>query len=270
MMLMPWGPSAVPTGGAGVAAPAWIWIFTTAATRRFAIVPSLLSELELGDVAELELYRRLATEDVHEHLELRAVNVDLADHTVEVGEGAGDDPHLLAHLVLEARADLLLRRRALFLHAGAEDVLHLAARERGRLRAASNESCDAGRVAHDVPRVVVEVHAHQQVTGEDLLLDDDLAPVLELDDVLHRDDDLEDAVLDRHRTDAARQVRLHLVLVSGIRVHDIPTARTVVGARLGPPQHRQWLPRRLRPRGAPRPPDRTRPPRRRPLRSALR
>ena len=32
MMLMPCGPSAVPTGGAGVAAPAWIWIFTIAAT----------------------------------------------------------------------------------------------------------------------------------------------------------------------------------------------------------------------------------------------
>src|SRR3954451_2882784 len=37
MMLMPCGPSAVPTGGAGVAAPAWIWIFTTAATRLFAM-----------------------------------------------------------------------------------------------------------------------------------------------------------------------------------------------------------------------------------------
>src|SRR5881396_8342 len=37
MMLMPCGPSAVPTGGAGVAAPAWIWIFTIAATRRFAM-----------------------------------------------------------------------------------------------------------------------------------------------------------------------------------------------------------------------------------------
>ena len=41
---MPCGPSAVPTGGAGVAAPAWIWIFTIAATRRFAIfIRSLLA-----------------------------------------------------------------------------------------------------------------------------------------------------------------------------------------------------------------------------------
>ena len=37
MMLTPWGPRAVPTGGAGVAAPAGIWILTIAATRLFAI-----------------------------------------------------------------------------------------------------------------------------------------------------------------------------------------------------------------------------------------
>src|SRR5207245_10672335 len=30
MMLTPWGPSAVPTGGAGVACPAGTWSFTTA------------------------------------------------------------------------------------------------------------------------------------------------------------------------------------------------------------------------------------------------
>src|SRR5262245_39285977 len=112
MMLMPCGPNAVPTGGAGVAAPAWIWIFTTAATRRFAIV----SFLELCDVAEVELDRCLASEDVHEHLELRAVDIDLADHAVEVGERPGDDPHLLTDLVLEPRPHLLLGGRALLLH----------------------------------------------------------------------------------------------------------------------------------------------------------
>ena len=37
MMLTPWGPRAVPTGGAGVAAPAGIWILTMAATRFFAM-----------------------------------------------------------------------------------------------------------------------------------------------------------------------------------------------------------------------------------------
>src|SRR4051794_4637015 len=101
MMLMPCGPSAVPTGGAGVAPPAWIWIFTTAASFFFAIVliaPFTANRLagsrlfvwvwagdarapvflELGDLAELELDRCLPTEDVHQHLELGAVHVDLA------------------------------------------------------------------------------------------------------------------------------------------------------------------------------------------------
>ena len=56
-----------------------------------------------------------------------------------------------------------------------------------------DEAGDAGGVADDVPGVVVEVAAHEQVAGEHLLLDDDLLAVLELDDVLHGDDDLVDA-----------------------------------------------------------------------------
>ena len=107
-------------------------------------------------------------------------------------------------------------------------------RERRRgLGAAADEPGDAGRVAHDVPGVVVEAHAHEQVAGEDLLLHDDLAAVLELDDVFHRDDDLEDAVLDVHRAHAAREVRLHLVLVARVGVHDVPAPGPVVRARLG-------------------------------------
>src|SRR5579864_8130638 len=43
MMLTPWGPSAVPTGGAGVAFPAGICNFTCAVTF-FAIMSSLLVE----------------------------------------------------------------------------------------------------------------------------------------------------------------------------------------------------------------------------------
>src|SRR5205807_10658781 len=64
MMFTPWGPRAVPTGGAGVAAPAGIWIFTTAATRFFAMGGASLL-LALCDLAELELDRTLAPEAVH-------------------------------------------------------------------------------------------------------------------------------------------------------------------------------------------------------------
>ena len=138
--------------------------------------------------------------------------------------------YLLAHLVLE-RPYLLLRRRAFDLLAGAEDVLDFL-RERCVARAAADEAGDTRRVAHHVPRVVVEGHAHEQVAGEHLLLHDDLATALELDDVLHRDDDLVDALLDVHGLHPAGEVLLHLVLVARVRVHDEPVTGAVVGARL--------------------------------------
>src|ERR671912_563767 len=110
MMATPCGPSAVPTGGAGVAWPAGIWILTTARTRFLAMgLPSFLlffvtrpARSELGDLGELELDRGLAAEDVDEHLQLELVLVDLDDLAGEVGERAFLHAHRLAHLVLEA------------------------------------------------------------------------------------------------------------------------------------------------------------------------
>src|SRR5205085_1032836 len=63
-----------------------------------------------------------------------------------------------------------------------------------------------------------------------LLLHGDPLTALELDDVLHGDDALEDAVLHVHGGDPALEVGLHLVLVAGVGVHDVPRAGTVVGA----------------------------------------
>src|SRR3954451_19849754 len=103
MMFTPWGPSAVPTGGAGVACPAGIWIFTTATTAFFAMVAEPLSYLELGDLAEVELHGGLPPEDVDQHLQLQLVLVDVVDRAGEVGERAFLHPDRLADLVLEAR-----------------------------------------------------------------------------------------------------------------------------------------------------------------------
>src|SRR6185295_12769981 len=74
MMPTPCGPSAVPTGGAGVAFPAGIWILTIALTFFFAMtdVPCLVLGcdsidwlwLQLGDLAEIHLHQGLTTEDV--------------------------------------------------------------------------------------------------------------------------------------------------------------------------------------------------------------
>src|SRR3954467_10052511 len=81
MMATPCGPRAVPTGGAGVAWPAAIWILTTAATFFFAMSVLSLSprRLELGDLAEFELHGGLPPEDVDQHLDLELVLVDLDD-----------------------------------------------------------------------------------------------------------------------------------------------------------------------------------------------
>src|SRR5438105_8714260 len=207
---------------------------TTAASFFLAMLTP--GELELGDLAELELDGRLPPEDVDEHLEFRLVDVDLADGAVEVGERAGDDADLLADVELEPGPGLLaLAGRALLL-LDAEDGLDLLAGERRGLGAAADEPGDPGRVAHDPPRVVVEVEADEEVAREDLLRDDRLPAGLELDDVLHGDDDLEDPLLHVHGADPAGQVRLHLVLVAGVGVDDEPFPRPVVRARFPGPR----------------------------------
>src|SRR5579859_2324288 len=185
MVCTPWGPSAVPTGGAGVAEPASSWILTTASTFFFGGIvcsPLLRSVcavpvrsrrpcLELGDLAELELDRGLPAEDVDQHLELELVLVDLGDLAGEVGERTFLDPHRLVDLVLEAGPRPLRRgaRHALDLHL--EDVLDIAPRQGGRLGARADEAGHARRVADGAPRVVVEVAANEQVAREDLFLD---------------------------------------------------------------------------------------------------
>src|SRR5579863_93807 len=142
MVCTPCGPSAVPTGGAGVALPAGSWIFTTARTFFLGGMRGASWRLELGDLAELELDRRLAAEDVDEHLELELVLVDLVDLPGEVGEGTLAYPHGLAHFVLEPRARLLGRLGAA-LHRGTQDALDLAAQQGGGLRSRPDEAGDA-------------------------------------------------------------------------------------------------------------------------------
>src|ERR1700709_993954 len=84
MMLTPCWPRAGPTGGAGVARPALICSLMIADSFFLGgISVSFLLDLvvvsDLCDVGEVELHRRLATEDRHEHLELLGVDVDLVD-----------------------------------------------------------------------------------------------------------------------------------------------------------------------------------------------
>src|SRR5260370_16052349 len=109
MMLAPWGPGAVPTGGAGVAWPAGIWSLTPARiffllrdSGAAIVVTSFLFLLELGDLLEREFDGGLPAKDVDENFQLGLIDVDVRDRAGEVGEGAGDHPDALTHLELEA------------------------------------------------------------------------------------------------------------------------------------------------------------------------
>src|ERR1039458_2407343 len=139
MMLTPCGPSAVPTGGAGVAAPAFSCTFTTAAIFFFlgAILygsfscwsgsvrpgsrswgPPSRGTLDLGDLVEGELDRGLPAEDGHEHLELLGVGVDLVHRRGERGERAIHHRNGLADLVFHGGPAHRLGLRGLLLGLG--------------------------------------------------------------------------------------------------------------------------------------------------------
>src|SRR5919204_2432754 len=227
MMFTAWGPSAVPTGGAGVAWPAVSSILMTAATRRRRLGWGgmwwlLLGGSELLDLVEGELDRGLAAEDRHQHLELLLVGVDLGDRAGQLGEGTGGHGHRLADLPFDPRLELLDRL-------GLEDLGDFLLRQRGGLGPGADEAGHARGVAHHVPGVVVEVHADQQVAGEDLAGDDLLLPALDLHHVFHGDHDLEDPLLHVHRGDAALEVGLDLVLVAGVGVDDVPVPEAEAG-----------------------------------------
>src|SRR4029453_19499012 len=180
MMLTACGPRAVPTGGAGVAWPAAGSILMTAATRRRRPegggIGTPCQALELLNLVEGELDRGLAAEDRHQHLELLLVGVDLGDRAGELRERAGDHRHRLADLPLDLRLELLHRL-------GLQGPGDLLVPQRGWLGAGSDEAGYARRVADHVPGVVVQVHADQQIAGEDLAGDDLLLAALDLHDV---------------------------------------------------------------------------------------
>src|ERR1700680_1743340 len=97
MMLTPCWPSAGPTGGAGLACPAWICSFITPATFCVGAMKCSCSFLELGDLGEGQLDRCFAAKNGHQHLELLLFGVDLADRcrqrrerTVHDGDGLAD------------------------------------------------------------------------------------------------------------------------------------------------------------------------------------
>src|SRR4051794_609593 len=116
MMFTPCGPSAVPTGGAGVAAPAFSATLTSAATFLLAGILVILFAMGCGfvrstgrgrtspgrrtgvgsdflNLREGQVHRGLPAENLHQRLEPLAVGVDLGDRRMDPRERAVDDHH---------------------------------------------------------------------------------------------------------------------------------------------------------------------------------
>src|SRR4051794_13609577 len=121
--------------------------------------------LDLRDLAEGQLDRRLAAEDGDEHLEFLRVRVDLVDCRRKRGERTVHDGDRLADLVVDD-----LRQLGLFLFLGLrrKDACDLVEGERGRAAALADESGDTWGVPYGGPRLVDQVHPDEDVTREDL------------------------------------------------------------------------------------------------------
>src|SRR4051795_3324674 len=230
MMLTPAWPSAGPTGGAGVAAPAGICSLICPTTF-LAIASTPFQDghtgppLQFLDLREIQLDRRLPAEDRHHHLEGVAVEVHLVHHAREIVERAVGDAHRLRLLEHVLRLRLLLRRDHLL-----EDVVDLILRERGRLLAGAHEARHLRRVLHHVPRRVRHLHLDQDVAGEELALRLLLLPPLVLDPRLPRDADLAEGLPHAERVRALAQGLLHPLLEPGVGVDDVPLPARVAGA----------------------------------------
>src|SRR5437763_10645833 len=148
MMLTPCCPSAGPTGGAGVAAPASICSLMIAASF---FLGGISGFLDLGDLAEGELDRRLTTEDRDQYLQLLRVRIDFIDGRGQRRERAVHDSDRLADLVVDDLRNLGF----LFLFGlRREDARDLIEGERRGAAALPDETGDAGGVPYGGPRLV--------------------------------------------------------------------------------------------------------------------
>src|SRR6516162_10629161 len=140
MMLTPCGPSAVPTGGAGVAWAAGSCTFTTAASFFLLggmTVASLF--LDLGHLVERQLDRSLAAEDRHQHLELLGVGVDLVHGSRKRGERAVHYRNALADLEFHRGRTRGLGLLGAGLGLGREQAGHLTELQRRRAAGQAHE-----------------------------------------------------------------------------------------------------------------------------------
>ena len=82
------------------------------------------------------------------------------------------------------------------------------------LRAPADEAHYARRLLHEMPRVVVELHVHQHVAGEELALAAALLTGAHLHHFFRRHHDLAEVVAQRRQLDTLLQRACHVLLES--------------------------------------------------------
>jgi hypothetical protein len=105
-----------------------------------------------------------------------------------------------------------------------------ASRSRDRRRPVAGTADEAEHLRHfldEVPGLVVELHLHQHVAGEELALALALLALAHLHDLLGRHEDLAELVLEPVALDALLERLLHLVLEVRVGVYYIPAQRHV-------------------------------------------
>src|SRR5258706_1914842 len=213
MMFTPCWPSAGPTGGAGFAAPAGHCSFT--------IAISFLAILRASDLLYVlvrEPNGRRTPDNRHQHLDLFLLGPHFTDDAREARKRAVNHAHVFPFL--ERDNGLGLARLALAEHA-ADVVLW----DRGGLGAGAHESAYLGSVLDDVPELVVELHLHEQVSGQEFALAGAPLPLHHLDHVLFGDDDLFDRTLAAELLHALLKRLLRPSLLAGERVDHVPRRR---------------------------------------------
>src|SRR3972149_7565190 len=181
---------------------------------------------------EVQLYRRLASEQAPQDPYFALLCVNLVDGAYEVDEGAVDDAYALAQLEADLDAGLLGAHLA-------EDAAHLGLFQRRRCGAGTHETGHSRCVADHGPGIAgagfllgrrAKVflahldHLHKHVAREYLARNGAAKSVADLYLIDGGDDYVEDEVLRIHGPDTVLQIGAGLVLVAGVGVNDVPGA----------------------------------------------
>src|SRR5215472_2355442 len=232
MMLTPWGPSAVPTGGAGVALPAGNCNLMVVCSFFGGIFPlpqisfcgrkRLASKKPSGsaqffDAGKIEFHRRRAAKNCDGNLQPAVVVVDLFDRAVEIREWPVHDTYLLVAFVNHLGLRAVLRRVYAI-----DDGVDFRFRKRRRRRSRTDKTGYARRIPYDVPSVFIEVHLDQYVARIGHARSDHFLAAADFDDILGGNQHAADFVLQVKSGHTALEAFLDLLLEARIRVNDVP------------------------------------------------